>query len=161
MHYELRLLYCMNFLTSKTVKNDLNIFIRAPEDVIVCLIWTSKQGKVSSLHIKEYGSSKYLVFLVEKDWFLIIFMVSNSHSMLLGFFLHSVMTSFYSSFHCFIATTRSRDSQGMMQRVIQPYCLQFHLIDYWSQSHSCISWIQSLLMVTEHVLLLIHQNSKW
>lgn len=38
MHYELRLLYCMNFLTSKTVKNDLNIFIRAPEDVIVCLI---------------------------------------------------------------------------------------------------------------------------
>lgn len=70
MHYELRLLYCMNFLTSKTVKNDLNIFIRAPEDVIVCLIWTSKQGKVSSLHIKEYGSSKYLVFLVEKDFWL-------------------------------------------------------------------------------------------
>lgn len=102
MHYELRLLYCMIFSTSKTVKNDLNIFFRAPEDVIVCLIWTSKQGKVSSLHIKEYGSSKYLVFLVEKDWFLIIFMVSNSHSMFFGFFYillwpHSTVVLL---FHC-------------------------------------------------------------
>lgn len=66
MHYELRLLYCMNFLTSKTVKNDRNIFFRALEDVIVRLIWTSKQGKVSSLHIKEYGTANIWYFWLKK-----------------------------------------------------------------------------------------------
>ena len=38
LHYELRLLYCMNVSASETVKNDLHTFFSAPEDVTVCLI---------------------------------------------------------------------------------------------------------------------------
>lgn len=51
--------------------------------------------------LKNMEAANIWYFWLKKifiKWFLIIFMVSNSHSMLLGFFLHSVMTSFYSSF---------------------------------------------------------------
>lgn len=148
-----------SFQPQKQWKMTLTFFLEPQRTSLFVLFEPQNKEKYQVFTLKNMEAANIWYFWLKKI-FDYIYGQQQSFNVF-WVFLHSVMTSFYSSFHCFIATTRSRDSHGMLQRVIQRYCLQFHLIDYWSQSHSCISWIQSLLMVTEHVLLLIHQNSKW